>query len=60
MNLQLCTADRLFDGTGAAALSHPVLHIGGDRVEAIGTRAFPPPAPAPSRVTSPAARFCLA
>jgi len=43
MTVQLCTADRLFDGTGAAALAHPVLRLNGDRVEAVGTQAFPPP-----------------
>jgi imidazolonepropionase-like amidohydrolase len=42
MKSQLCTADRLFDGTGTAALSRPVLRIAGDRVEAVGTRPFPP------------------
>src|SRR5262249_40454706 len=38
----LCTADRLFDGTGTAALSQPVLRISGERVEAVGTGQFPP------------------
>jgi len=38
----LCTADRLFDGTGTAALAHPVLRISGEHVEAIGTGQFPP------------------
>src|SRR5438270_14002297 len=38
----LCTADRLFDGTGTAALSHPVVRISGERVEAVGTGQFPP------------------
>src|SRR5947209_2056727 len=38
------TADRLFDGTGTAALSHPVVHISGERVDAIGTGQFPPEA----------------
>jgi imidazolonepropionase-like amidohydrolase len=50
MTFTLCTADRLFDGTGAAALARPVLRLNGDRIEAVGTRAFPPPADDPDRV----------
>ena len=42
MTILLCTAERLFDGTGTAALAHPVLRISGERVEAVGTGQFPP------------------
>ncbi|MCC6419637.1 MAG: amidohydrolase family protein [Gemmataceae bacterium] len=36
------TADRLFDGTGAAAVLNPVLRLVGDRVEAIDRSLLPP------------------
>ena len=53
MKVQLCTADRLFDGTGTAALSRPVLRIRGDRVEAVGTQPFPPAADGAERLDFP-------
>ncbi|MBI1916653.1 MAG: amidohydrolase family protein [Planctomycetes bacterium] len=49
----LCTADRLFDGTGTAALSHPVVRISGERVEAVGTGQFPPVASGAQRFDFP-------
>jgi imidazolonepropionase-like amidohydrolase len=42
MTVQICTADRLFDGTGAAVLARPVLRVAHDTIEAIGTQPFPP------------------
>jgi imidazolonepropionase-like amidohydrolase len=38
----LITADRLFDGTGAASVVRPVLRISGDRIQAIDRHPLPP------------------
>src|SRR5262245_11549744 len=39
----LCTADRLFDGTGAAAVARPAVRVTGDRVPAVGRDEPGPP-----------------
>lgn len=38
----ILTADRLFDGTGAATVPHPVLRITDDRIQSV-ERSLPPP-----------------
>ncbi len=53
MRRLICTADRLFDGTGTAALARPVLSIAGERLEAVGTQPFPPTADGAERADFP-------
>jgi imidazolonepropionase-like amidohydrolase len=45
MSVIVCTADRLFDGTGTAALIRPVLRIEGERVASVGQDGGPPEGP---------------
>src|SRR5437660_6713072 len=42
MTTLFLTADRLFDGTGGAALVRPLLRVDGDRVEAVERILLPP------------------
>lgn len=42
MNTLSITAERLFDGAGAASLMHPILQVAGDRVQSIDRGAVPP------------------
>jgi imidazolonepropionase-like amidohydrolase len=45
----VCTADRLLDGTGAAAVLRPAVRIEGDRVVAVGEDETRPPDPSAER-----------
>src|SRR5919204_6134367 len=42
MTTLLVTADRLFDGTGAATVRRPVLRLAGERLEAVDQGPLPP------------------
>jgi imidazolonepropionase-like amidohydrolase len=53
MTTLVITADRLFDGTGAATILRPVLRVAGDRIESVD-RGTPPSAPgSPGRLDFP-------
>jgi imidazolonepropionase-like amidohydrolase len=43
MSMNLCSADRLFDATGAATILHPVVQIDGDRIDSIQSKSAIPP-----------------
>src|SRR5437660_350883 len=53
MTTLFLTADRLFDGTGGAALVRPLLRVDGDRVEAVERILLPPATCAGERVDFP-------
>src|SRR5262249_37887279 len=40
-NPLLITADRLFDGTGSAAVARPVVRVAGDRIQAVERSLLP-------------------
>jgi imidazolonepropionase-like amidohydrolase len=47
------SADRLFDGTGAATIHQPILHLAGAHIEAVHSRALPPSAHAAEQIDFP-------
>src|SRR5205823_13816836 len=49
----ILTADRLFDGTGAATLIRPTLRVSGERVEAVERGLLPPAGCSDGRLAFP-------